>query len=411
MPSPKLHVDAAVTEIITALQNGGWEAYVVGGAVRDLLLGITPKDYDIATSATPEEVKNVFGRRARIIGKRFRLVHVYHGRTYYEVSTFRREPTAEERRGRETDDGMVIWRDNQYGTLEQDAQRRDFTVNAIYYDPVGDRGIMDWCGGVDDLEAGIVRAIGNPELRILEDPVRILRALKLVGQYGFAPEPELEKALREQANHINTGSRSRLYEELLKIFAKPCAAATFKAFHDYGLLAHYLPAFESIWNEDQGRLTMELLAERDRRSTQPGYSRSRTLAFATLTAASVADVLGVSLRRAVWPAEHGIEPAVQQTIRAFFEPLPLPKVLAARTRDVMFLLPWFTSTEHRNRLLSHSEYRYARELFSLLTTVCDWNPDLLAEWPETGSGRGGRRRRRPPSKHVRRSHRKHWEKP
>ena len=122
--------------MIKKLNAAGYEAYLVGGAVRDLLLGITPKDHDVSTSATPEEVKKVFGRKARIIGRRFRLVHVYMGKEIIEVSTFRRMPSLEERKGRKTDSGLTVWRDNSYGTLQEDSSRRDFTVNAIYYDPI-----------------------------------------------------------------------------------------------------------------------------------------------------------------------------------------------------------------------------------------------------------------------------------
>ena len=137
--------------IIGQLVDGGFEAYIVGGAVRDLLMGLEPKDYDIATAASPEDIRRVFGRRqSRIIGRRFRLVHVYAGSEIYEISTFRREPSAGERRERLNDDGVMIWRDNEYGTLEQDAERRDLTVNALYYDPVGERGIIDFVGGVRD---------------------------------------------------------------------------------------------------------------------------------------------------------------------------------------------------------------------------------------------------------------------
>mgnify|MGYP006301576199 FL=1 len=137
-------VDPAVESILARLQENGFEAYIVGGAVRDLFFGRTPKDYDIATSATPQDIKRIFGKRARVIGRRFRLVHVYRGRTFYEISTFRREPTAEERSSRTDDDGVMLWRDNQYGSLEQDAWRRDFTVNALFYTPLDGSELVDY---------------------------------------------------------------------------------------------------------------------------------------------------------------------------------------------------------------------------------------------------------------------------
>ncbi|MFA5205150.1 MAG: hypothetical protein WC708_12185, partial [Lentisphaeria bacterium] len=201
MNDVRLPIEPSVTEVIQRLQQDGHEAYIVGGAVRDLLLEIVPKDYDIATSARPEQVKKIFGRRAIIIGRRFRLVHVFGGGHTFEVSTFRREPTVEERSTRVTDDGVMIWDDNQWGTHEQDAERRDFTVNAMYYDPIRSQ-IVDPVGGVGDLRAGTVRAIGDAARRLAEDPVRMLRAIKLVAQYGLRPEESLDRALHEGAPRI-----------------------------------------------------------------------------------------------------------------------------------------------------------------------------------------------------------------
>ena len=178
----ELPVENRVIELISTLQRAGFEAYIVGGAIRDLLLGRRPKDYDISTAATPEEVRNVFGRRAaRIIGKRFRLVHVRHGGELFEVSTFRQAPPPETaavapdgRKHEELPEHMIL-SDNSFGTAEEDAWRRDFTVNALFYDPVRSE-LIDFTGqGIDDIRSGVVRAIGNPRLRFEEDPVRILR--------------------------------------------------------------------------------------------------------------------------------------------------------------------------------------------------------------------------------------------
>ena len=208
-----------ITEIIAGLQEAGYEAYLVGGAVRDFLLQRQPKDYDISTSATPEEVKKVFKKnRVMIIGRRFRLVHFYHGQEIIEISTFRKKPEAisiSERPARVQDaPENMIFRDNEFGTVQEDAERRDFTVNALFYDPVNDK-LCDFTGmGVDDIKNGIVRAIGEPKVRFEEDPVRILRALKLVGQYGFTMDPETEKALRETLELITLASDSRMTLEM-----------------------------------------------------------------------------------------------------------------------------------------------------------------------------------------------------
>ena len=194
----ELPVSVNARSVVTQLQKAGYETYIVGGAIRDMLLGRTPKDFDISTAATPEEIRQVFGRRsARIIGKRFRLAHVYSGRELFEVATFRKAPgkkdLAEHQNGGKDDlpDNLIV-SDNSFGTSKEDAARRDFTVNALFYDPEK-KEIKDFTGkGLDDMERGIVRAIGNPGLRFEEDPVRMLRALKLVGQYDFALDSATE---------------------------------------------------------------------------------------------------------------------------------------------------------------------------------------------------------------------------
>ena len=182
-----------VTEIIQSLQDAGYEAYIVGGAVRDFLMGREPKDYDLSTSATPEQIRKVFrNRHCIIIGKRFRLVHLYCGREIIEISTFRRCPeqgvqqqSPERSKRRTAAPEKMIFRDNEFGTSYDDAFRRDFTVNAIFYDPVHNE-LFDYTGqGIRDIEERRIRIIGEAALRFEEDPVRMLRALKLKGQYGF----------------------------------------------------------------------------------------------------------------------------------------------------------------------------------------------------------------------------------
>ena len=404
------NIDPAAVKILSTLNENGYEAYIVGGAVRDLYLGIEPKDYDIATSAEPQQVKKVFGRKARIIGRRFRLVHVYDGRKYYEVSTYRREPTPEERSTREGDDGVIIWRDNEYGSIEQDARRRDFTVNALFFNPLESAEIVDHVDGVRDLDEKVVRAIGDPAVRLAEDPVRILRALKLVAQYDFGLEPDLEKAVREQARTIEKGSPSRLFEELLKIYNKNCTSKTFAAFHRYGLLAHYLPNLAAAWEGEPGDAISKLLSERDRRRAKGWYSNSRTLAVMTTTIPIIAEDLGIVDFADLLSIHHGLGGMIRDSIRNASEPLPVPKHISARARDAILLLPQFADTGHQNRLLHHPEYRYARELFSLLTEVFGWDHEMVEKWPEKGKSRPGRRsrgrRRRPRGKNVRNSHNK-----
>ncbi|NOY82216.1 MAG: polynucleotide adenylyltransferase PcnB [Kiritimatiellaeota bacterium] len=385
-----------VRHIARRLVQHGFDALVVGGAVRDLLLGREPKDYDIATSARPEEVKEIFGRSARIIGRRFRLVHVYRGHTFYEVSTFRREPTTEERKGRVDDDGVMLWRDNAYGTLEQDAHRRDFTVNALYYDPVGDRGVIDLTGGVADLEARIVRSIGPTEVRMAEDPVRMLRACKLVGQYGFRLAPEVEEAIGHLAPQLRLCSPARLFEEILKILAKPWSASTFQTLHEYELTPAMWPGLAEMWDGPRGPELRRLLAARDARVAAGGYSKSRTLALATLAFSAVEAELKGPSDTVLWERRPGLEKPCRAAIQRFFAPFRVPRYLSARARDLILLLPRFFDGRRRGRVLEHPEYKYSRELFSLLCEVRRWDGDLLEGWPPPHSppGASGRRRNR-----------------
>ncbi|MBT3378312.1 MAG: polynucleotide adenylyltransferase PcnB [Lentisphaerae bacterium] len=390
----------AVTEIIRALVSNGFEAYVVGGAVRDLLLDIEPKDYDLATSASPEEVRGVFGRRkARIIGRRFRLVHVHTSHDIYEISTFRREPTQEERSERIDDDGVMLWRDNQYGTLEQDAFRRDFTVNSLFFDPVGERSIIDLVGGMEDLKHKIVRSVGPPDTRIEEDPVRMLRALKLVAKYGFSLESDLEAVIRARASQISMAAAGRLLEELMKIVASPHAHATFEACHDYGLLEHFWPALGEEWtNGETGGLVRKLLTERDRRVAGGDYSTSKALALATIALPAIARGRGCADLEPLWEHEPGLERDMRGQVRSFFEPFPVSRYLTARMRDIMLMLPRFVAGKRKSKLVGHPEYKYGRELFSLVALAREWPDDMVAAWPEPpkrqprGSERGGRRR-------------------
>ena len=278
-----LPVAPHVVDLISELQNAGYEAYIVGGAIRDLLLGRKPKDFDISTSATPEEVRAVFGRRiARIIGKRFRLVHVEYSGELFEVSTFRRAPTRTAANSKKELPENLILSDNSFGTAEEDAWRRDFTVNALFYDPVNSE-LLDYTGqGIDDIRNRVVRAIGDPKLRFEEDPVRMLRALKLIGQYDFTMDAATENALFSELELIRVAAPSRLALELEKILSSAYGDKHFQAFHDYGLLPYFLPELNAAWDTPHGDYALNLLNERNCRVREGLYRNSVSLAMAAL---------------------------------------------------------------------------------------------------------------------------------
>ncbi len=244
----KRRIASNAISIINALQRAGWEAYLVGGSVRDLLLGGSPKDFDIATNATPEEVQKVF-RRAKIIGRRFKIVHVRLGREVFEVTTFRGSHTSAEAQHRavQSDKGILL-RDNVYGDLESDAYRRDFTINALYYDPSSEL-IIDYTGAIDDLKARRLRIIGDPDARYKEDPVRMLRAIRFLAKLALKIESDTEAPIRQHSEYLQEIPPARLFEEVLKLFLSGSASAILEKLHEYHLLEHLFPAAARAFTE------------------------------------------------------------------------------------------------------------------------------------------------------------------
>ncbi len=231
--------------IVERLQNAGYQAYLVGGCVRDLLLNITPKDFDVATSATPEQVRAEF-RNARVIGRRFKLVHVHFGREIIEVATFRANHPEEGEEEENTntssrnESGRIL-RDNVYGTLEEDAQRRDLTINALYYDPVSER-ILDYANGVHDIRNRLIRLIGDPQQRYQEDAVRMLRAVRFAAKLDFGIEKHTATPIKAMAPLLREIPSARLFEEVLKLFLSGNASDTFEMLVDLQLFEQLFPA-------------------------------------------------------------------------------------------------------------------------------------------------------------------------
>ncbi len=380
---PKLeNLKSEPCEIVRRLVDKGHEAYIVGGAVRDLLLGVKPKDYDIATSASPEEVRAVFGRRqCRIIGRRFRLAHVIMNREIYEVSTFRRCPDEQERRGRQSDDSSMIWNDNEFGTLEEDAARRDFTVNSLYYDPCGNRGIIDFAGGVKDLKKRIVRALGDPAERFDEDPVRMIRALKLCGQYQFTLSRDLAKALKEKRPKIILASRSRLFEELLKIISSSQSEPILGMLHKHDVLSLLWSVFDQSWDEAEGLLARQLMLIRGREIEAGRIHLSKAMALATVCLPFIMSALNPGNMAAFWKRDENTDSLTGKVIRLVFEEYALPRVFAARIRNICFLVPRLLAKPVSPRALQHQEYRHARKLLEMLIEIYQWDSELLADLP------------------------------
>lgn len=263
------HISENALKVLYRLKKSGYEAYLVGGGVRDLLLGLHPKDFDVATNASPEQVNKLF-RNSRLIGRRFRLVHVVYGRDVIEVATLRgHHDNAEgKQQSKKSDSGMLL-RDNVYGTIDEDAVRRDFTINALYYD-IKDFSVRSYEGGIQDLEHKTLQLIGDPETRYREDPVRMLRAIRFAGKLGFAIAPDTAKPIKALASLMENVPSARLFEEVNKLFLAGHAEITFQLLEEYGLFKQLFPHTQQCLGENSfyRELVMHALKNSDQRIAQ-----------------------------------------------------------------------------------------------------------------------------------------------
>ena len=244
---PRLHpswIDSHALGIVKALQKSDYETYLVGGCVRDLLLGIEPKDFDIATTAHPEDVKKII-HKSYVIGKRFRLVLVKRNDQQFEVATFRKDIKTFEGEDEDMPTG-----DNLFGTAEEDANRRDFTINGLFYDPVGNQ-LLDYPGGLPDLEGGVIRMIGDPTERLIEDPIRILRALRLAHKIEFTIDSELKAAMQAQAKTLTDAALPRKREEFLKLLRLKDPALPFIEAYDLDILKYAAPTLNKVYESEE----------------------------------------------------------------------------------------------------------------------------------------------------------------
>lgn len=239
------NVSPCATKVIDGLVRAGFQAYLVGGSIRDGLLGFQPKDFDVSTDATPEQIKQVF-RNARIIGRRFRIVHVRFGREIIEVTTFRGQASNSNQQV-ESNTGQLL-RDNVYGDMHSDAIRRDFTANALYYSP-GNESIYDYTHGIDDINKRQLRIIGDPLTRYKEDPVRLLRAIRFSAKLGFAIEEQTAAPIADNGHLLTHVPPARLFDEILKLFLNGSATATYSLLRDYQLLDSLFPGTMAVINK------------------------------------------------------------------------------------------------------------------------------------------------------------------
>ena len=382
------NVSSNAIRVTQTLQEAGFKAFVVGGAVRDLLLGVKPKDFDIATDATPEQVKKLF-RRAFIIGRRFQIVHVMFGQDLLEVTTFRGNGSDN---APKDEHGRVL-RDNSFGPQHEDAARRDFTINAMYYDPAS-QSVLDYHGGMEDIRAKTLRIIGMPEARYREDPVRMLRVVRFAAKLGFTIEPTTRAPIPVMAPLIDNVPAARVFDEMLKLLLSGHALACLKELRSAGLHHGLLPLLDVVLEQPIGMKFVTLALDSTDSRVKAGKGVSPGFLFASLLWHQVLEKWTAyrAAGESPIPALHLAADAVLETQT---ENLALQRRIATDMRDIWAMQPRFERRAGRApyKLLEHPRFRAGYD-FLLLRCASGELPAEVGEWwTEFYAAEGGDRER------------------
>jgi poly(A) polymerase len=378
----RANISENALKVLYRLKNAGYQAYLVGGSVRDLLLGREPKDFDVATDALPEEVRRVF-RNCRLIGRRFRLAHVHFGPEIIEVATFRGVNEDADSDERETHKGMVL-RDNVYGSIEEDALRRDFTVNALYYN-IEDFSVVDYTGGMEDLKAGVLRLLGDPGVRYREDPVRMLRAVRFAAKLGFKIDPACEAPLLTQGQLLEAVPAARLFDEVLKLFLGGTGLETFEKLRHYDLFSCLFHQTESSLSHEENAFPITLvyqgLKNTDDR-VREGKPVTPAFLFAFLLWEPVRELAERLLAQG--QAENpldALQQAGSEVVARQVRRVALPKRFSLPMREIWQLQPRFEQRGGKRpmRLVGHPRFRAAYD-FLLLRAHAGEVEQELADW-------------------------------
>jgi poly(A) polymerase len=369
-------ISQAALKTCDGLQKAGFQAYIVGGAVRDLLLNHKPKDFDVATDATPEQVYKIF-RRSRIIGKRFRLVHVLWGNETIEVSTFRGHHQ-NEGDAKTSETGRII-RDNVFGNIEEDAARRDFTANALYYDPAKEE-VLDFHNGVADVRAKILRMIGDPVTRYQEDPVRMLRAVRLSAKLGLTIDKITEAPIHKLADLLQDVPPSRLFDEMLKLFLSGHAVESINALRAQHLHHGLLPMLDVVLEQPLGEKFVMLALKNTDDRILSGKSSNPSFLFATLLWHEVLAAWAVYQKHGHYliPALHM---AMNEVIDKQAKKMAIHNRFTATMKEIWLMQPRFEQRYGKRpyALLTHPRYRAGYD-FLLLRCESGEEPLELGEW-------------------------------
>lgn len=393
------HISDNALKVLYRLHKEGFDAYLVGGCVRDLLLGREPKDFDVVTDADPEQIKKIF-RNCRLIGRRFRLAHVHFGLEVIEVATFRAASVLQDDKQVLNKEGRLL-RDNVYGTIEEDVWRRDFTVNALYYN-IKDFSVVDYVGGMTDHRAASLRLIGDPVVRFREDPVRLLRAVRFAVKLGFSLHQDCINAMHHAAELLASIPPARLYDETLKLFMSGYALQTFEMLRHYGLFQMLFPDTEnSLASEDEHfprMLLIRALENSDKRIAE-GKSVTAYFLFAAFLWQPLQQLTHAKLATGMLEFA-AYSQAIDEIISRQVHSTALPRHITLAMRELWSLQPKFNTRlgAKPSRLLTHPRFRAAYDFLVLRAETGGADQELAAWWTsyQTASETEQRRMTQPP---------------
>jgi len=392
------HISKNALQVLYRLNEKGYKGYLAGGCVRDLLLGKSPKDFDVATDATPQQVKRCF-RNCRLIGRRFRLAHVMFRDEIIEVATFRApvepmsdeededHPSKEQKYVKLNEEGVVI-RDNEYGTPEEDAFRRDFTINALFYD-ISDFSIIDYVGGLEDIKSKVVHCIGDPDLRYQEDPVRMIRAIRFASTLDLVVEENTYQAILRERDHMTHASNARMYEEILKFFYSGAMEKAFAAWAETKLLDVMFPGFTDWYRntatEDELAWHRKALEQLDKWKAHD-IKASPELAYALFLTPFIYHVRDELKAGGDLSPRAALMEAVQQVQQVLMPRILIPKRTAFKVFDLLQAQRRFTdrrSEQRITRFLHRDYFRDALVLFKFDALATDRpQTDLIQAWTD-----------------------------
>lgn len=379
-PISRSRISDNALRVLYRLHRAGFTAYLVGGAVRDLLLGRTPKDFDVGTNARPQQVRRLF-HNCRLIGRRFRLAHVVFDHEIVEVATFRRSPEAPELpEGSLADVLAPVMEAEEYGTPEEDAWRRDFTVNALFYN-IADYSVIDFVGGIEDLRRGVVRSIGPPAVRFAEDPVRMMRAVEYAARLGFEIERETLEAIQTMAAELRRAAPARIAYELIESLRSEHVVQVLRGWEERGLLGEIFPELGPVLDGQHSALVWELLTKAEAAMRQGTSLREETL---------LGTLLLPSFLAVAWENGGIRRQGLEATVRGIVDPpstrLALSNHRAHILRSALFLLGRLlvppSSAKVVMRSLRQEGFPVARQLAQLLAGASGKHTEALATWDE-----------------------------